>query len=115
MRQGCGSHGLPHHYDLAVRFGRYLQSTAFEGKYDGAIPELRKALNQRPTSWKILALLGIAEKRTGDIEHVRAAAKILFLVRSGTDRAAAESFRIADTVLAVTPARSATDFNVGID
>ena len=44
----------------------------FEGKYDDATPELRKALTQRPTVWKIQALLGIAEERTGDIEHARA-------------------------------------------
>ena len=44
----------------------------FEGKYADAIPELRKALTQRPTVWKIQALLGIAETRSGDIEHARA-------------------------------------------
>jgi len=43
----------------------------FEQKYADAIPELQKALDQRPTIWKIQALLGIAEKRTGDLEHAR--------------------------------------------
>jgi hypothetical protein len=35
-----------------------------------------------------------------------------FLVRSGTERAAEELLRTADTVLAVSPTRSATDFSV---
>jgi Tfp pilus assembly protein PilF len=43
----------------------------FEQKYADAIPELQEALSQRPTIWKIQALLGIAEKRTGDLEHAR--------------------------------------------
>ena len=38
----------------------------FQGSYADAIPELRAALKLRPTLWKIQALLGIAEKRTGD-------------------------------------------------
>ena len=43
----------------------------FEKKYADAIPELQRALNQRSTIWKIQALLGIAEKRTEDVEHAR--------------------------------------------
>src|SRR5271155_4937811 len=39
----------------------------FQGAYTDAIPELRAALKLRPSLWKIQALLGIAEKRTGDI------------------------------------------------
>jgi tetratricopeptide (TPR) repeat protein len=43
----------------------------FQGAYADAIPELRAALKLRPTLWKILALLGIAEKRTGDVSAAR--------------------------------------------
>ena len=39
----------------------------FQGAYADAIPQLRAALKLRPTVWKIQALLGIAEKRTGDV------------------------------------------------
>ncbi len=39
----------------------------FQSAYTDAMPELRAALKLRPTLWKIQALLGIAEKRTGDI------------------------------------------------
>jgi tetratricopeptide (TPR) repeat protein len=39
----------------------------FRGDYTGAIPELRSALKFQPTLWKIQALLGMAEKRTGDL------------------------------------------------
>jgi tetratricopeptide (TPR) repeat protein len=38
----------------------------FEGAYAEAIPQLRAALNLQPALWKIQALLGMAEKRTGD-------------------------------------------------
>ena len=38
----------------------------FEDSYQEAIPELRKALELQPNLWRIEALLGIAEKRTGD-------------------------------------------------
>lgn len=34
----------------------------FQGAYAGAIPQLRGALQLRPTLWKIQALLGIAER-----------------------------------------------------
>jgi tetratricopeptide (TPR) repeat protein len=43
----------------------------FQGAYTDAIPELRAALKLRPSLWKIQALLGIAEKRTGDISAGR--------------------------------------------
>jgi tetratricopeptide (TPR) repeat protein len=43
----------------------------FQGKYEDAIPQLRAALKLTPTLWKIQALLGIAEKRTGDIDAGR--------------------------------------------
>jgi tetratricopeptide (TPR) repeat protein len=39
----------------------------FQGDYAKAIPELRGALHLRPSLWKIQALLGMAEKRTGDM------------------------------------------------
>jgi tetratricopeptide (TPR) repeat protein len=39
----------------------------FQGDYTNAIPQLRAALKAKPTVWKIQALLGIAEKRTGQI------------------------------------------------
>ena len=43
----------------------------FQGAYADAIPHLRAALKLQPTLSKIQALLGIAEKRTGDIEAAR--------------------------------------------
>lgn len=43
----------------------------FEQRYDKAIPQFQAALKLRPTLWKILALLGIAEKRTGDAVAAR--------------------------------------------
>jgi tetratricopeptide (TPR) repeat protein len=43
----------------------------FQGAYGDAIPELRGALKLKPTLWKIQALLGIAEKRAGDIDAGR--------------------------------------------
>jgi len=39
----------------------------FQGSYADAIPQLRAALKLQATLWKIQALLGMAEKRTGDI------------------------------------------------
>lgn len=38
----------------------------FQGNYPEAIPHLRTALEVQPDLWRIEALLGIAEKRTGD-------------------------------------------------
>jgi tetratricopeptide (TPR) repeat protein len=43
----------------------------FQGAYADAIPQLRAALKLKATLWKIQALLGIAEKRTGNIEAGR--------------------------------------------
>jgi len=43
----------------------------FQGKYGEAIPQFRAALTSRPALWKIQALLGIAEKRTGDSKEAR--------------------------------------------
>ena len=43
----------------------------FQGKYAEAIPQLRAALEPHPGLWKIQALLGIAEKRTGDLKRAR--------------------------------------------
>src|SRR5262252_5584409 len=38
----------------------------FKGDYTQAIPELQAALKLNPNLWKIQALLGMAQKRTGD-------------------------------------------------
>ena len=38
----------------------------FQTNYTAAVPELRSTLKLRPSLWKIQALLGMAEKRTGD-------------------------------------------------
>jgi tetratricopeptide (TPR) repeat protein len=43
----------------------------FQGDYTNAIPQLRAALKLRPALSKIQALLGIGEKRTGDIKTAR--------------------------------------------
>jgi tetratricopeptide (TPR) repeat protein len=43
----------------------------FQGDYTSAIPQLRAALKLQPTLSKIRALLGIGEKRTGDIKTAR--------------------------------------------
>jgi tetratricopeptide (TPR) repeat protein len=43
----------------------------FQGEYGKAIPELRAALKLQPSLGKIEALMGIAEKRTGDIKAAR--------------------------------------------
>lgn len=43
----------------------------FQGNYAQAIPQLRAALKLRPSLWKTEALLGMGEKRTGDIEAAR--------------------------------------------
>jgi len=44
----------------------------FQGDYTNAIPNLRAALAIKPDLWKIEALLGIAEHRTGDSAAARA-------------------------------------------
>lgn len=41
----------------------------FQGEYADAIPPMRTALQLKPDLWKIEALLGIAEKRTGDPDN----------------------------------------------
>jgi tetratricopeptide (TPR) repeat protein len=38
----------------------------FQGNYAEAIPQMRTAMEMQPDLWKIEALLGVAEKRTGD-------------------------------------------------
>ena len=43
----------------------------FQGKYAEAIPQFRAALRLQPGLSKIQALLGIAEKRTGDFKEAR--------------------------------------------
>jgi tetratricopeptide (TPR) repeat protein len=44
----------------------------FQGNYKEAIPELREALRLKPDLWKIQALLGMGERRTGDTVTARA-------------------------------------------
>jgi Tfp pilus assembly protein PilF len=44
----------------------------FQGNYKEAIPELRDALRLKPDLWKIQALLGMGERRTGDTVTARA-------------------------------------------
>jgi tetratricopeptide (TPR) repeat protein len=44
----------------------------FQGDYGDAIPHLRAALKLQPALWKIQALLGMAEKRMGDISDAAA-------------------------------------------
>jgi tetratricopeptide (TPR) repeat protein len=43
----------------------------FHGHYADAIPDLRGALERKPDLWKIQALLGMAERRTGDAQSAR--------------------------------------------
>ncbi|HWC16793.1 MAG TPA: tetratricopeptide repeat protein [Terriglobales bacterium] len=43
----------------------------FQGNYRDAIPQLRAALEQQHTLWKIQALLGMAEKRSGETDAAR--------------------------------------------
>ena len=58
----------PNNVDARGNLGAVL---FFQNSYTDAIPELRAALNLRPTLWKIQALLGIAEKRTGEVSAAR--------------------------------------------
>lgn len=44
----------------------------FQGNYGDAIPQLRAALKLKPGLWRIEALLGMGEKRTGDAVDARA-------------------------------------------
>jgi len=55
----------PNNVDARGNLGVMLY---FQGAYADAIPQLRGALQLRPTLWKIQALLGIAERRTGNTE-----------------------------------------------
>ena len=59
----------PHNVDGRGNLGVLL---FFQNDYATAIPQLRAALKLQPTLPKIQALLGMAEKRTGDIERARA-------------------------------------------
>lgn len=43
----------------------------FQANYSGAIPHMRAALDLQGDLWWIQALLGMAEKRTGDLEQAR--------------------------------------------
>jgi tetratricopeptide (TPR) repeat protein len=43
----------------------------FQDNYAEAIPHMRAALRLQPDLWRIEALLGIAEKRTGDLREAR--------------------------------------------
>jgi tetratricopeptide (TPR) repeat protein len=43
----------------------------FQGQYAEAVPDLRAALERKPDLWKIQALLGMAERRTGDAQAAR--------------------------------------------
>ena len=58
----------PNNVDVRGNLGVLL---FFQGSYADAIPELRATLKMRPTLWKIQALLGSAEKHTGDINAAR--------------------------------------------
>lgn len=44
----------------------------FQGDYTAAIPDLRETLRSKPDLWKIQALLGMGERRTGDNADARA-------------------------------------------
>src|ERR1017187_8687449 len=43
----------------------------FQGAYPDAIPQLRAALKMQPALWKIQALLGMGEMRTGHVDAGR--------------------------------------------
>jgi tetratricopeptide (TPR) repeat protein len=58
----------PNNVDAHGNLGAVLY---FQGSYAQAIPELRAALKLRHSLWKLQALLGNAEKRTGDISAGR--------------------------------------------
>jgi len=58
----------PNNVDARANLGVLL---FFQGKYAEAIPQLRDALKLQPTLWKIQALLGMGEKRTGDVKVAR--------------------------------------------
>jgi tetratricopeptide (TPR) repeat protein len=58
----------PNNVDALGNLGAVL---FFQGDNANAIPPLRAALKLRPTLWRTQALLGIGEKRTGDIKTAR--------------------------------------------
>jgi Flp pilus assembly protein TadD len=58
----------PNNVDAHGNLGAVL---FFRGAYADAVPQLRAAVKLRPTLWKTQALLGIAEKRTGNIDGAR--------------------------------------------
>lgn len=58
----------PENVDARANLGVLL---FFQGKYAEAIPQFRAALKLQPALWKIQALLGLAEKRTGDFKDAR--------------------------------------------
>jgi Tfp pilus assembly protein PilF len=58
----------PENVDARANLGVLL---FFQGTYEEAIPQFRAALELQPALWKIQALLGIAEKRTGDFKAAR--------------------------------------------
>lgn len=58
----------PNNVDAHGNLGAVL---FFQGAYADALPQLRAALKLRPTLWKTQALLGIGEKRTGDMDAAR--------------------------------------------
>lgn len=58
----------PQNVDARANLGVLL---FFQGKYADAIPQLREALKLNPDLPKIQALLGIGEKRTGDLSAAR--------------------------------------------
>jgi tetratricopeptide (TPR) repeat protein len=58
----------PKNLDAQANLGVLL---FFQGDYAKAVPHLRTALEMQPTLTKIEALLGMAEKRTGDAENAR--------------------------------------------
>jgi len=55
----------PTNIDALANLGVLLY---FKGDYAHAIPELQAALSLNPNLWKIQALLGMAQKRTGDAD-----------------------------------------------
>ncbi len=58
----------PNNLDAHGNLGAVL---FFQGAYADAIPQLRAALKIRPTLWKTQALLGMGERRTGEIDSAR--------------------------------------------
>jgi tetratricopeptide (TPR) repeat protein len=58
----------PNNVDAHGNLGAVL---FFKGAYPEAIPQLRAALKLRPALWKTQALLGMGERRTGEIDAAR--------------------------------------------